>query len=372
MFIAKNIQKPKQAYYIQKFNTIYDSADTRKNLYVDIRYAEMKLVFNENKIDGSILTHVAGNFNLPQGAINATLKMPGQEIQKIQMINSNLMVDKNFSYGYPDASKIYYANFTIDQNDDNYLNKNNVNFNINLTFNLNTEQLNGLQIDSFIVDKFIGNLNNINLKFNVQIYQNDTINGSNGLMQKIEQIKEIKIIPDVYDVNNNLIKGIQKNTYSFFDIVMENYQTLSHGFNNLFYIKNYNKDTINLFIKNFKIIYKQNDYTYQTNTIDINENIFDNAILVGYDLKNYVLSFDDSKNQYLITQGNGSIYINDNITGKYVVEFDLTINGKKNSYILTNDFSFARNVNLIFKYEKDNNNSLYIKPSQVYEEIQEE
>lgn len=224
--------------YINEFTTKYDENNIRMNKYVDIRYCEIKLTFNENKIIGELLVHVAGDFELPQGIIRATLNAPGFLVNDISLLNTYLKVDNNFKYGFPDASKIFTGKFVIDQNDEDYFQQNpNTFFKMFLTFSLNTDQLDGLEISSNKVNQFISNLSNINLAFNVDLRQQDTINSDNGLNQSVNQITSLKLINEIKPLIGNNIPSTQTITYQKIYFIFQNYENISTSFKNIFLLK---------------------------------------------------------------------------------------------------------------------------------------
>ncbi|MCF0227904.1 MAG: hypothetical protein HUJ52_03730, partial [Malacoplasma sp.] len=231
-------------YYIDQFSTTYDKYNKRQNKYVDIKYGEMNITFNENKILVNLLVHVAGNFNLPAGSLVANLIMPGQDLSQINLYKQNTGIPSTFAYGYPDASSVYSGQFTLDVNEDKFLSNNiNSSFQINTNFSLNTSQLNNIgedQINSSSLSNFISELQNVSLVFNIDLYQKNAIDLSLSNIINVNQISSIWLASQTVDTNNNSVGSQQKNTTTPFQFLGFDYTNLNTGFSNLFTIKKTN------------------------------------------------------------------------------------------------------------------------------------
>lgn len=363
------------AFYINKFTTIKDPNNKRKNLYVDIRYGEINFTFNENKIIMDLKIHIAGDFNLPTGSITADIIMPGETITSLSLFKQNEKIPGGFQYGFADASNLYTGRVILDSNEDTFL-SNNINslVKINLFFGFNTSQLDGVSedvISSNDLNNFISDIKNTSLDFNLNLYQKNTFVFSSSNIASVNQIKQIWISSDVKGLNNYIISGSQKNYYIPFTLLVNNYIDYKRLFNNIFQIKKSDNQEIKIEIKTFKVGYFIQDQLYETNELIINSNEILKGNIYTFNLTNYQLSYDSESKKYELVKGINGIFVNDNLKGYYIVEFKVTINGSSRTYMVKNNFNFLKNKKIVFSFlESDDLNNL-ILGTDTYYEIQE-
>ncbi len=329
----KKIEK----WYANIFRTKYDISLNRKNLYVDIRYGEIILKTNKNKLHCELFLHVANHFNLPQGIIKTNVQFFNQTIENLSLINSNLKVNSDFSFGWPDVSEIYIAKFTLDINEQitNQL----FNNNIVLSFYLNTAQLDGINIENNTINNLISDLERLTLIFELNTPENKIINGDNGYSHTVNIINEIKVISNTFTKYGQFIKSYQYNKFEVLNIVLNNYQNSSSSFKDLLYINNNKLFQIQINIGQFQISYLDNGKLKNTNKININKNILSSEDVINISLDNVIL-VKNKNNEYELQQGKGGIYSATELTGKYTVDINIYLNNRIFSFQVTNTFSF--------------------------------
>lgn len=367
----KNDYRNNQEAYIKKFTTKYDLSEVRENLFVDIRYSEIKFTFNENKIIVDLLFHVAGNFNLPQGAIKTKIVTPGFEINDLTIIDTNLKVNSNFAYGFPDASKIFTSRFIVDQNENDFLQQNpNAIFDMYAYFVLNTQQLEGLNLSNEVVNNFISDLNRVQIKYQIDLRQKNLIDSKYGFTHNVNQLSSLKIISEIKQINKPTIKSKQFNEFVPITFILQNYQNISTGFKTIFYLRKHNSNSIRINLKNFKIVYFDDDKTKETNEIKINKIIDTKDSVISYDLENYELSYDEKNNNYQLVPGINGIKFDKDMNGYYLLNLSVIISGKLQNYTIKNGFIYLKSTQEL-KITFDENDFLEIKNGDNYYEIQE-
>ena len=363
-------------YYINTFTTNKDPYNTRSNLYVDIRYGELNINFNENKIFLNFNIHIAGNFNIPVGSIMAKAVMPGQNVSQISLYKQNTKIPSNFQYGFPDASQVYSATIILDINEDQFL-TNNINsmFLINLYFDLNVSQFDKISEDEISVQKisnFINDLKNINLIFDVNLYQKNSYDLTETFVSNVNQIKSIWISSQVKQLNETIKYGSQSNSYNNFQIIVPNYNNCNESFFDLLSIKKTNNTTLKVEIISFKVGYYKDNQLFETNNIsDLEENNVVTANFYNYSLKKHQLVKKDN-NLYQLDLGTNGIFFDQNISGYYLIIAKITVDGSSRTYTIKNSFNFSKTQKVKIDYQKNNdNNNLEIKLGENYFEIKE-
>ncbi|MCF0218089.1 MAG: hypothetical protein HUJ42_03570 [Malacoplasma sp.] len=361
-------------YYIDQFSTTYDKYNKRQNKYVDIKYGEMNITFNENKILVNLLVHVAGNFNLPAGSLVANLIMPGQDLSQINLYKQNTGIPSTFAYGYPDASSVYSGQFTLDVNEDKFLSNNiNSSFQINTNFSLNTSQLNNIgedQINSSSLSNFISELQNVSLVFNIDLYQKNAIDLSLSNIINVNQISSIWLASQTVDTNNNSVGSQQKNTTTPFQFLGFDYTNLNTGFSNLFTIKKTNNLPIKIQVSALKVCYYIQNQLYESDPLQLSDNITIENNAYTYALKGYQTEYDTNSNACSFKVGENGIYFDQDINGYYLVNVNVVINGSNRTYTLKNYFNFVKNQKIQMDFLTSDDNTYKIKDSTNYYEIQ--
>ena len=365
------------SYYVNTFKTSKDPYETRSNLYVDIRYGELNISFNENKIFLNFNIHIAGNFNVPVGSILAKAIMPGQNVSQISLYKQNTKIPSNFQYGFPDASEVYAATIILDMNEDQFLTDNiNSMFQINLSFDLNVSQFDKIPEDQISVkniSNFINDLKNINLIFDVNLYQKNSYDLTESFISDVNQIKSIWISSQVKQLNETIIYGSQNNTYNKFQFIVPNYNNYNKSFFDILTVKKSTDIPLKVEIISFKIGYYKDNQLFETNSIsDLQENNIVTSNFYNYSLKNYQLSKNDNTNLYQLDLGTNGIFFDQNMTGYYLIIAKITTNGSSRTYTLKNSFNFTKTEKVKISYqENDDNNQLEIKLEENYFEIKE-
>ncbi|MDE6429026.1 MAG: hypothetical protein K2K18_00775, partial [Malacoplasma sp.] len=328
-------------YYIKTFSTNKDPYNIRTNKCVDIRYGELKINFNENKIFLNFDIHIAGNFNVPVGSILAKAVMPGQSVSQISLYKQNTKIPANFQYGFPDASQIYSATIVLDMNEDQFL-SNNINsmFQINLSFDLNVSQFDKISESEITVESisnFINDLKNISLIFDINLYQKNSYDLTEIFVSNINQIKSIWISSQVKQLNETIKYGNQSNTYNNFQFIVPNYNDSNQSFFDLLSIKKLNNTALKAEIISFKVGYYKENQLFETNSIsDLQENNVLTANFYNYSLKNYQLIKDNKTNLYQLNIGTNGIFFDQNMTGYYLIIVKITIDGSSRTYTIKN------------------------------------
>lgn len=326
---------------IQKFYTRYDSGFNRKNHYVDIKYSEMKITFNKNKVYFNLIFHVAGNFsNFPIGIIKCNLSFPNIEIENVSLHDSNLKVNDNFLYGYPDASKIFYSNFVVDINDFETISNSNF-FDCYITYNLDYSLLENFQLDKKILSEFSNDLSNIKTHFIIPNHKNNIFSSKEALKHEFKNIYEIKIISDSITNKNIFVESSFETKYDLFFIYLNNYLNINYAINDLFYIKKTKDVLTSIKLKDIQIQYSTGNDIRKTNIFELNENfiISNNMTIKNENLKIY---WNDNSKEFEIISGSSGLFYN-NLIGKYILTFELSSSGKTSSIKIENEFSFKDN-----------------------------
>lgn len=367
MVVELNNKVKNNSFYINKFSTKYDKNNTRKNLFVDIPYGEMKIYYNNNKTFIELLIHVAGNFNLPQYCIRGNLISGNINIENIQFINSSLKVDDSFPYGYPDSSNIFTAKVVLEGNE-NIIN----NENIKLSFFLETNQLEGIIISKNNLDNFISNLNSSELNFKVNLENKNIIDNYENQNFKILHNYKYKLISNTFDHNFNKINSIQINDFEILNLSIKLNNEISHSIEEIFKIENSKNLVTKLRVNSIKVLYEYNNKILETNSIELNELINSNSNEIIYKLKGISLFFDEKNNKYTIEKNGGSFFVDDFLVGKIELDIDISINGKWSNYLFYSNFSFVKKDFPKIIFLNDSNEELKIKESDSYYEIKTE
>lgn len=361
-------------YFIDSFKTNKDPYNTRENYYFDVRYGELKISFNENRVIIDLTFNVAGTFNLPPGCITADVVLPGQTVGSISLFRQQNKIPADFLYGFPDASSIYAARIILDSNEDKFLSSNeNSSYQIVVTFGINSNSLGHISVEDIkpnILSEFISNINNTSLKFNVNLYQKNEFDLDRNFVSTANQIHSIWVSSQVKELDNTITYGSQKNNYLPFQFIGYDYRNFQTPIKDIFNIKKLNNTSIKIEVKKFKIRYYLENKLYETNEIEINNNVTISSNFYTFSLKDYQLSYNELSNSYKLEFGDNGIFFDDNISGSYLITVKATIDGSSRTYILKNSFNFVKTSKLNISFES-NLNDLKILDSDIYYEIKE-
>lgn len=368
------VQKKNSTYFIESFSTNKDPYNTRENFYFDVRYGELNISFNENKIIIDLTFHVAGNFNLPPGCITTNILLPGQTINSVSLFKQKNQIPSNFKYGFPDASSIYTGRVILDTNEDNFLSNNeNSSFQVVANFSINTSVLSNISIDDInpnILSNFISNINNTSLKFDLNLYQKNSFDLSDDPISVANQINSIWLSSQVKELDNTIVYGSQKNYYLPFQFISFDYSNYQKPIKELFSIKKLNNSSIKIEVEKLKVRYYIDNQLYETNELSINSNTTITSNFYTFNLNDYQLTYNNSSNSYQLEFGDHGIFFDDIIQGYYLLIIKATINGSSRTYTLKNSFNFVKppqlNINFL-----SNSDELKILDSDNYYEIQE-
>lgn len=372
MILVDNISKYNSKYFITPFQTKYDPLNNRKNLYADILYAEMEVKFHDDKISFDVYLHVANGFYLPQGAIKANAYLPSQEILNIPMYNTNLKVDKNFNFGYPDASQIYHLSFFVNESDNDFLQQNpNSFFNIYFKFFLDTNVLQNLSFNIKDVDNLISDLENIFLKFKIDLTANNIIDSSNGKNQVFYLVKNLKIYSDRYSNYGTFYESSQVTNFNKLTFLFNELKDLKNPFYNLFFLKKDIDDEIKIIISKLQFFYYKFDNFIKTNILEINQTKQTKNKVIDGTLSQVELFLDN--NQYQLGFGEKGFYFDETISGYYLVEIQVLLNGKWQNFLLKHSYSFKENErNFKIVLSNQNSEELQINDNDKYFQIQKD
>lgn len=353
-------------YHIDEFRTAYDPNNERKNKYVDIKYSEIEVSFNQNKIVFEITAHVANNFYLPQNSIKMNLIFPGVNIENISLLNTYTDVDNSFLYGYPDASQVFKSKVILDMNEDEFINSQpNYKFDVNTSFHLDVNQLEGLQIDGDKVNKVITDLNNINLHFSLNFSEDNKLNFENQYIKEFNHNYRYKLISSRQTTENIVLDPIQENILERYSIQIPTYKT-QNGLELFSVIKQFqNPITIN--VKDIQIKYFKDNKWLETNKLEIND-IFNFDQYVFSYIQNNIKVIEKDNGFELIKSSKGLEW---NVLNKliYTLNIEILLNGRWIDYQLINSFDFQINKDPKIVYEQLSKTELEIDENDKYYQI---